>query len=240
MFANGPGDQGPIPGQVTPKSQKCYLIPPCLTLSIIRYKSRVKWCNPGKRVLPSPTSRCCSYWKGSLRVALDYGHQLYFYLYILNKSIIFSSTFMHNLSYIYMCVCVCVCVRVCFILLCWPAFEHFYISCTLVILWTFHLTVVYTHTYTQTCPGMTLNCIRWWGSCFGALGSREYPIIAITYTSPLILTQGSHTFQRPVELNRSVWKSLVPEGIYETSYLGANQWISLLVRNSYLKPYNCV
>ena len=28
--------------------------------------------------MPSPTSGCSSYWKGSLRVALDFGHQLYF------------------------------------------------------------------------------------------------------------------------------------------------------------------
>ena len=33
---------------------KWYLIPPCLTLSIIRYESRVKWSNPRKGVAPSP------------------------------------------------------------------------------------------------------------------------------------------------------------------------------------------
>ena len=49
----------------------------CLTLSIIRYVSRVKWSNPGKGVATSPTPRCCSYRKGSLRVTLDYGRQLY-------------------------------------------------------------------------------------------------------------------------------------------------------------------
>ena len=37
----------------------------------------VKWSNPEKGVAPSPTSRCCSYWKGSLLVTLDYGRQLY-------------------------------------------------------------------------------------------------------------------------------------------------------------------
>ena len=30
-------------------------MPLCLTLSIIRYISRVKWCNPGKGVAPFPT-----------------------------------------------------------------------------------------------------------------------------------------------------------------------------------------
>ena len=40
---------------------KLYLIPPCLTLSNIRYVSRVKWRNPGKGVAPSPTPQCSSY-----------------------------------------------------------------------------------------------------------------------------------------------------------------------------------
>ena len=33
-------------------------MPPCLTLSIIRYGSSVKWSNPGKGVAPSPTPWC--------------------------------------------------------------------------------------------------------------------------------------------------------------------------------------
>ena len=78
VFANGPGDLGLNPGQVIPKTLKRYLIPPCLTLSIIRYISRVKWSNPGKGVAPSPTPRCGSYWKGSLLVVPDYGRQLTF------------------------------------------------------------------------------------------------------------------------------------------------------------------
>ena len=66
------GDWGSIPGWVIPKTQKWYLIPPCLTLSITRHVSRVKWNNPGKGVMPSPTPQCCSYWKGTLQFALDY------------------------------------------------------------------------------------------------------------------------------------------------------------------------
>ena len=58
--------------------KKWYLMPPCLTLSIIRYGSRVKWSNPGKGVSPFPTPWCSSYQKGSLLVTLDYGRQLYF------------------------------------------------------------------------------------------------------------------------------------------------------------------
>ena len=44
------------------------------------YKVRIKctWSNPGKGVALSPTSRCSNYWKRGLRVALDYGRQLYF------------------------------------------------------------------------------------------------------------------------------------------------------------------
>ena len=58
--------------------KKWYLIPPYLTLSIIRYISRVKWSNPGKGVAPSPTPWYNSYWKGSLWVTLDYSREFYF------------------------------------------------------------------------------------------------------------------------------------------------------------------
>ena len=72
VFANGPGDRGSVSSWVLPKTQKkWYLRPPCLTLSIIRYGSRVKWSNPGNGVTPSPSPQCSSYWKGSLRVTLD-------------------------------------------------------------------------------------------------------------------------------------------------------------------------
>ena len=60
--------------------QKWYLIPPCVTLSNIRYVWRVKKSNPRKEVAPSPTPRCSSYWKASLLVALDYSRQLYLLL----------------------------------------------------------------------------------------------------------------------------------------------------------------
>ena len=59
--------------------KKWYLMPPCLTLSIIRYGSSVKWSNPGKGVALFPTPWCSSYWKGNLPVSLDYRRQLYFY-----------------------------------------------------------------------------------------------------------------------------------------------------------------
>ena len=71
------------------------MIPPCLILSNIRYRWRVKWSNSGKEVAASPTHLCSSYWKGSLLVTLDYGRHLYFslliyiyiyiYIYSINK-----------------------------------------------------------------------------------------------------------------------------------------------------------
>ena len=81
MFANSPGDRDSIPGWVIPKTKNWHLMQPCLTLSIIRYGSRVNGSNPKKGVAPFPTPRCSSYWKGSLRVALDYGRQLLLIVY---------------------------------------------------------------------------------------------------------------------------------------------------------------
>ena len=58
--------------------KKWYLMPPCLTHSIRMYESRVKWSNPEKGVVPSPTPWCSSYRKGNLRVTLA----IYIYIYI--------------------------------------------------------------------------------------------------------------------------------------------------------------
>ena len=58
------------------------MIPTFLTLSNIRYVSRVKWRNPGKGVGASPTLRCTSYWKRCLLVALGNGRQIYFTYYV--------------------------------------------------------------------------------------------------------------------------------------------------------------
>ena len=89
LFANGPGDLSSIPVASYQRLLKWYLTPPCLAFSnrryVSRYVSRVKWSNPGKGVEPSPTHWCCSYWKGSLLVALDNGHQLYFFTYLLTE-----------------------------------------------------------------------------------------------------------------------------------------------------------
>ena len=70
VFANGPRDWGSVLGRVMPKTQKWYLMSSCLTFNIVRYGSRI---SGGKGVAPSLTPWCSSYWKGNLRVALDYG-----------------------------------------------------------------------------------------------------------------------------------------------------------------------
>ena len=51
--------------------KKWHLVRLCLTLTIIKYGSRVKWNNPVNGVPTSTTPRCGSYWKESLRVTLD-------------------------------------------------------------------------------------------------------------------------------------------------------------------------
>ena len=80
VFTNGPGDRGSLPGRVISKTQKWYLMPPCLTFSIITQGLRVKWSNPENGVVPLPIPWCSSYWKGSLPVTLDYGHKHYFFM----------------------------------------------------------------------------------------------------------------------------------------------------------------
>ena len=50
------------------KLKKWYLMPTCLTLSIIRYGTRVKWSNPVNGVAPSSTPRG-NFWSPSSTVA---------------------------------------------------------------------------------------------------------------------------------------------------------------------------
>ena len=84
QFCQWPVRLGFNPGfSHTKDTKKWYLIPSCLILIIVRYVSRVKWSNPGKGVAPSPTSQHSSYWKRSLQVTLDHGHQLHFFLYMI-------------------------------------------------------------------------------------------------------------------------------------------------------------
>ena len=78
VFANGPGDLSSIPGRVIPKTQKMVLNASLLNTQHykVRIKGKVEQSREG--VVPSPTPWCSSYRKGSLRVTLDYGRQLYF------------------------------------------------------------------------------------------------------------------------------------------------------------------
>ena len=52
VLANGSGDRCLIPGRVIPKTQKWYLMPLCLKVSITRRTSKIKWSNLGKGVAP--------------------------------------------------------------------------------------------------------------------------------------------------------------------------------------------
>ena len=83
VFANGSGDLGSIPGRVIPKTQKMALDASLLNTQHykVRIKGKVEQSREG--VVPSPTPWCSSYRKGSLRVTLDYGRQLYLLLLLL-------------------------------------------------------------------------------------------------------------------------------------------------------------
>ena len=54
VFATGPGARGSIWCRVIPKTQKMYLIFPWLTLSIIRYISKVEWSTQRKKCSTLP------------------------------------------------------------------------------------------------------------------------------------------------------------------------------------------
>ena len=79
MLANGPGNQGSIPGRILPNTQKMVL--DTYLLDNQHYKVRIKGkVEQGKGVARSPTPRCSSYWKG-----VFYGRQLYFTFYSLKE-----------------------------------------------------------------------------------------------------------------------------------------------------------
>ena len=78
VFANGAGDLGSIPGRVIPKTQKMVLDASLLNTQHYKVRIKGKVEQSGEGVAPSPTLWCSSYRKGSLRVTLDYGRQLYF------------------------------------------------------------------------------------------------------------------------------------------------------------------
>ena len=77
VFANGAGDQGSIPGRVIPKTQKIVLDASLLNTQHYKVRNKGKVEQSREGVALSPTLRCSSYRKGSLRVTLDFGHQIY-------------------------------------------------------------------------------------------------------------------------------------------------------------------
>ena len=80
--------------------EKWYLIPPCLTLSIIRYVSRVKWSNPRKGVAPSLTPQSEPSGRPRLQslTLLIYIYQSY--IYILYSRLLYLYIYIY--IYIYM------------------------------------------------------------------------------------------------------------------------------------------
>ena len=72
MFANGPRDQGSIPGRVIPKTQKMVLDAALLNTHYYKVRLKGKLSNPGNGVALFPTLRCSSYWKGSLRITINF------------------------------------------------------------------------------------------------------------------------------------------------------------------------
>ena len=111
VFTNGPGDLGSILGRVIQKTLKMVLDTSLLRTHQYKVRNKVKWSTPGKGVVPSPTARCSSYWKGSILVALDYGRQLtYIYEPRISKLRIQKEKHLITFS-VCMCVCVCVCIQ---------------------------------------------------------------------------------------------------------------------------------
>ena len=73
LFVNGPGDLD----RVISKTQKIVSDASLLNTLHDKVQIKAKWSNQGKGLVHSPTLPCCSYWKGSLQVVLDYGRPTY-------------------------------------------------------------------------------------------------------------------------------------------------------------------
>ena len=88
MFTNGPEETGvQSQDESYQRLQKWNLMPPCLTLIIIRYGSRVSGAIQGKELhahlyLDVVAIAKRDFGSPSTKVALDYGHPTYLYLYI--------------------------------------------------------------------------------------------------------------------------------------------------------------
>ena len=60
-FADGFKDLGSIPGRVIQKTLKIVLDTSLLNTQQYKARIKIKWSNPGKYVVPSPTPSCSSY-----------------------------------------------------------------------------------------------------------------------------------------------------------------------------------
>ena len=61
VFTNGPGDQGPIPGQVILKTQRMVIDAFLLNTEYYKVQIKIKWSNPGKGVVSYHTPQCSNY-----------------------------------------------------------------------------------------------------------------------------------------------------------------------------------
>ena len=130
VFTNDPGNLGSIPGWVIPKTQKMVLDAPLLNTQHYKVRIKGKVGNPGKGVAPSPTPWCSSYWKGSLRVTLNDGRQLYFTHLLWNKRKTVN-IYVDVLGNIYLCLCewiskwICISIVSSMWLLTWVHFLYY-------------------------------------------------------------------------------------------------------------------
>ena len=79
VFANGQVDQGSIPGQVIPKTQKMVL--DASLLNTQHNKVQIKG-NVGQSWERTSALPCSSYRKRSLQDTLDYGRQRFYFIYV--------------------------------------------------------------------------------------------------------------------------------------------------------------
>ena len=68
----------------TKELKKWYLMPPCLTLNIIRYRSRVKWSNQGKGVIA--IEKVVFEWPSPMITNFTFTFLIYYYYYNNNNN----------------------------------------------------------------------------------------------------------------------------------------------------------
>ena len=79
VYAHGPGNRGSIPDRVIPKTQKMVLDAYLPNTQHDKARIKGKWSIRRKGVAPFSPPQCCSFWKRSLPVTLDYGRPTYIF-----------------------------------------------------------------------------------------------------------------------------------------------------------------